>query len=53
MKDFLVILAGLLLGIYLFVLVWGAGETDSNSLAGKSKNIYNGVSTEMTTKVKP
>ncbi len=53
MKDFLVLLAGLLLGVFLFVIVWGTGGTDSSSLAGKSKNIFDNVTTEMTTKVKP
>ena len=53
MKDFLVLLAGLLLGVFLFVIVWGTGGTDSSSLAGKSKSIFDSVTTEMTTKVKP
>lgn len=53
MKDFLVLLAGLLLGVFLFVVIWGTGNNDSSSLAGKSKNIFDNVTTEMTTKVKP
>jgi hypothetical protein len=53
MKDFLVLLAGLLLGVFLFVIVWGTGGNDNSSLAGKSKTIFDNVTTEMTTKVKP
>lgn len=53
MKEFLATLAGLLVGVLFFVLVWGTGGNDSSSLAGKSKSIFDNVTTEMTTKVKP
>lgn len=52
MKDFLAMLAGLLLGVFLFVLIWGGGGSDSSSLAGKSKTIFDNVTTEMANKVK-
>ena len=52
MKDFFATLAGILVGALLFVLLWGTGSGDSSSLAGKSKGIFDNVTTEMTTKVK-
>jgi hypothetical protein len=52
MKDFLALLAGLLVGVLFFVLIWGTGPNDNSSLAGKSKNVFDNVTTEMTTKVK-
>jgi hypothetical protein len=52
MKDFLATLGGLLVGVLFFVLIWGTGANDNSSLAGKSKSIFDNVTTEMTTKVK-
>ena len=52
MKDVFALLAGLLVGVLFFVLIWGTGGNDSSSLAGKSKTIFDGVTTEMTSKVK-
>jgi hypothetical protein len=51
MKDVIALLAGLLLGVLFFVLIWGTGS-DTGRLAGKSKTIFNSVTTEMSTKVK-
>jgi len=52
MKDVIALLAGLLLGVLFFILIWGTGSGDSSSLAGKSNTIFNSVTTEMTSKVK-
>lgn len=51
MKEFLITLGGLLLGVLFFVLIWGTGANDSSSLAGKSNTIFNNITTEMTNKV--
>ncbi|AEY65625.1 hypothetical protein [Clostridium sp. BNL1100] len=52
MKDFLTLLAGVLIGALFFVLIWGTGGNDNSSLAGKSKNIFDNVTIEMANKVK-
>lgn len=52
MKDIMVLVAGVLLGAFLFVMVWGTGGSDSTSLAGKTKTIFDGATTKMTQEVK-
>ncbi len=52
MKDFFATIAGVMVGVLFFVLIWGSGGSDNTSLAGKSKTIFDNATTEMITKVK-